>query len=106
MSKNLQQAEQFLSLLFQENDYVTIACKNPGESELYGARTEIRSEALRYASSLIKDGKQVFLGVLPQTMLFPNGKKGARTGMKKKETTMQITVTRTLKLKEKTCPTC
>lgn len=26
--------------------------------------------------------------------------------MKKKETTMQITVTRTLKLKEKTCPAC
>jgi hypothetical protein len=26
--------------------------------------------------------------------------------MKKKETTMQITVTRTLKLEEKVCPTC
>jgi len=28
------------------------------------------------------------------------------TAMKKKEPTMQITVTRTLKLKEKTCPAC
>jgi predicted nucleic-acid-binding Zn-ribbon protein len=89
MSKNLQQAEQFLSLLFQEDDYVTIACKNPGESELYGARTETRSEALRYASSLMTEGKHVFLGVLPRTILLPNGKKGTRTGMKKKETTIK-----------------
>src|SRR5262249_29246108 len=75
---DFKQAKRLLSLLFQPDDYVTIAYKDPGQTKLYGARTEARDKALEYASELITGGKQVYFGVLPRLAglePFKSGKK-------------------------------
>jgi hypothetical protein len=80
MSGNFQEAKDFLSLLFQKDDYVTIGCQDPGQIGVDGRGfcTGKLCEALSYASRLLTEDKQVFFGALPRTEKLLNGRKGTK----------------------------
>src|SRR5262249_3529460 len=74
-----QDTEQFLKLLFQDGDYITICFKDPGKQKLQGFKTTPFSDALNYAKWVIAKGKQAFFGVLPRSPETPAmGTPGAR----------------------------
>ena len=65
---NLDEAALFLQTLFAEDALVTIATKLPRERDLYrpDTRTGPLNQAIDYACSLAKEGRQLYFGVLPR----------------------------------------